>query len=253
MEDWRKLLREIIDRGVIRLYMQPVYTPGLKDNKVLHKEVLTRIDDHSNHGVNAGIFVPLAERFGLASQLDKLAITRLLEYLPLAPDASSLYAINLSSTSLHDSVFIQWLYSTLGNTPALAERIQVEFPEHAALANTRNAYQLVERLNTLGCGTGIDHFGAGFASFGYLRGMAIRYVKIDSSYIRGIENSIENQFFVQALADTLHSLDIQVIAQSVETAAERDTLVSLNIDGLQGHFTGRPGPAQTPTSETLRR
>jgi diguanylate cyclase (GGDEF)-like protein len=253
MEDWRRLLRAVVDSGAIRLFMQPVCMPGTKGNRVLHKEVFMRIDDHSNHGVNAGIFVPLAERFGLASQLDKLAITRLLKYLQLAPDTSSLYAINLSSTSLHDSVFIQWLYSTLGNTPALAERILVEFPEHAALANTRNAHQLVERLNTLGCRTGIDHFGAGFASFGYLRGMVIRYVKIDSSYIRGIENNSDNQFFVQALTDTLHSLDIQVIAQSVETAAERDTLVNLNVDGLQGHFTGRPAPAQASTSESLRR
>ncbi|MGB5539618.1 MAG: EAL domain-containing protein [Gammaproteobacteria bacterium] len=253
MENWRKRLREVIDKGAIRLFMQAVYQTKAQGNSMLHKEVLARIDDNSNNGVNAGIFVPLAERFGLASQLDKLAVTRLLEYLAQNPDPSTLFAVNLSSTSLHDAVFIQWLSSTLGNAPALAKRILVEFPEYAVLANIKNALNLVERLNTLGCRSGIDHFGKGFASFGYLRSMDISYVKIDSSYIRGIDSNTDNRFFVQALTDTLHSLDIQVIAQAVETAAERDTLAGLNIDGLQGYLTGRPELAQTSATASLGR
>ncbi|HUT40204.1 MAG TPA: EAL domain-containing protein [Gammaproteobacteria bacterium] len=253
MENWRKRLREVIDKGAIRLYVQAVYQPAAQGNSLLHKEVLARIDDNSKNGVNAGIFVPLAERFGLASQLDKLAVTRLLEYLAQNPDPSTLFAVNLSSTSLHDAVFIQWLATTLGNAPTLAKRILVEFPEYAVLANIQNAHDLVERLNTLGCRSGIDHFGKGFASFGYLRSMDISYVKIDSSYIRGIDSNVDNRFFVQALTDTLHSLDILVIAQAVETAAERDTLAGLNIDGLQGHLTGRPDLAQASASASLGR
>lgn len=252
MENWRKRIREVIDRGAIRLYVQPVYEPAEQTGRLLHREVYARIDDSSSHGISAGIFVPLAERFGLASQLDKLAITRLLEYLAEATDTTTCHAINLSATSLHDAVFIQWLYSTLADAPGLAKRLLVEFPEHAALANTRNACNLVERLATLGCRTGIDHFGRGFASFGYLRSMGIHYVKVDSSYIRGIDRDRDNQFFVQALADTLHSLDIQVMAQSVETAAERDTLLGLNIDGLQGHLTGRPEAVRAPATQSQR-
>lgn len=252
MENWRKRMREVIDRGAVRLYVQPVYEPAEQTGKLLHREVYARIDDSSNHGISAGIFVPLAERFGLASQLDKLAISRLLEYLADVPDTATSFAVNLSATSLHDAVFIQWLYSTLSDVPEIARRLLVEFPEHAALANTRNACNLVERLATLGCRAGIDHFGRGFASFGYLRSMGIHYVKIDSSYIRDIDANRDNQFFVQALADTLHSLDIQVMAQSVETAAERDTLLELNIDGLQGHLLGRPEPAQATATRSLR-
>jgi diguanylate cyclase (GGDEF)-like protein len=252
MENWRKRIREVIDRGTIRLFVQPVYEQAKAAGTLLHREVYARIDDRSNLGISAGIFVPLAERFGLASQLDKLAITRLLEYLAGTPDAPECYAVNLSATSLHDAVFIQWLYSALSEAPVPAKRLLVEFPEHAALANTRNACNLVERLDTLGCRTGIDHFGRGFASFGYLRSMGIHYVKIDSSYIRGIDTNRDNQFFIQALADTLHSLDIQVIAQSVESAAERDTLLGLNIDGLQGHLTGRPEAIRTAATQSLR-
>lgn len=252
MENWRKRLREIIDRGAISLYVQPVYNTKEEHDTLLHREVFARIDDNSSRGVSAGIFIPLAERFGLASQLDKLAVTRLLEYLAEEPEPPAPFSINLSSTSLHDTVFIHWLCNTLGQSAALARHIQVEFPEHAALANTRNAQNLVERLDTLGCRVGIDHFGRGFASFGYLRSMGVSYAKIDSSYIRGIDANTDNQFFIQALADTLHSLDIQVIAQSVESVAERKTLATLNIDGLQGHLTGRPEPAWTAKSGSLR-
>jgi len=253
MDSWRKRLREVIDRGAIRLYMQAVCKPGTQDGALLHKEVYARIDDHSDNGINAGLFVPLAERFGLASQFDKLTVTRLLEHLVHDVDSTSRYAINLSSTSLHDAVFIQWLCSTLGQSPSQARRLLVEFSEHAALANLQQAHNLVERLKTLGCDTGIDHFGSGFASFGYLRSMDISYVKIDSSYIRGIDTNSDNQFFVQALTDTLHSLDIKVIAQAVETPAERRMLVTLNMDGLQGHLVGRPGLAPAYASETARR
>ncbi|MEZ5540771.1 MAG: EAL domain-containing protein [Pseudomonadota bacterium] len=252
MESWRRRLRGVIDRGTIVLYLQPVCEAAGRSGTLLHREVYARIDDHSAHGVNAGIFMPLAERFGLASQLDKLTITRLLEHLARDAEGTAPFAINLSSTSLHDTVFIQWLCSTLAQIPEQAPRVLIEFPEHAALANTRNAQSLVERLKALGCGCGIDHFGRGFASFGYLRSMPVSYVKIDSSYIRDINSNSDNQFFVQALTDTLHSLDIRVIAQSVESPAERETLAGLNIDGLQGHLTGRPEPVRSAESKSQR-
>lgn len=253
METWRKRLREVIDNGSIRLYIQSVYKAEALADTLLHREVLARIDDHSDNGISAGLFVPLAERFGLASQFDKLTVTRLLEHLSHDINTSSLYAINLSSTSLHDAVFIQWLCSTLAHSPSHTRRLLVEFSEYAALANIQNARDLVERLNELGCKCGIDHFGRGFASFGYLRSMDIGYVKLDSSYIHGIDSNRDNQFFVQALTDTLHSLDIKVIAQAVETPAERKMLATLNVDGLQGHLTGRPGLVPAVPSESARR
>ena len=118
----------------------------------------------------------------------------------------------------------------------------VEFTEYSALANVQETGNFIQRLAALGCRCGIDQFGRGFYSFGYLRSIQASYIKIDSSYSRGIDREEDNQFFVQALTDTAHSIDIKVFAQSVETTEERSTIESMNLDGIQGFLTGKPEP-----------
>jgi diguanylate cyclase (GGDEF)-like protein len=240
LEEWRRQLHELIDRGEVMLATQPVYGTGNKASTIGHLEVLLRFPVSSGSGIPAGIFMPMAERLGLASQLDKLAISTLLDHLGSDADGTSIYALNLSSTSLHDAVFMKWLCSSLSQSPLSATRILIEFPEYAATADLHTTRELVAQLNSLGCKCGIDHFGKGFSSFGYLRSLSLDYLKIDGSFIRNIETDRDNQFFIQSLADTMHSIDIRVYAQAVETRAERTTLEALGIDGIQGYLSGRP-------------
>jgi diguanylate cyclase (GGDEF)-like protein len=238
---WHNYLREIVKTGNVSLASQPVY--GLHDSgeTLLHREILLRIPDRDGKDITAGIFMPMAERAGLASEMDKLAITALLEHMETDNDATD-YAVNLSSTSLNDPVFIDWLCKRLGGSPARAQHLLMEFPEYGVLRNIQEVRKTIERLGEIGCRCGIDHFGRGFYSFGYLRSLKVNYLKIDGSYTRHIEQEDDNQFFVQALADTAHSIDIQVIAQTIETMEERDTVTGLKLDGIQGYLTGKPEP-----------
>ena len=126
-----------------------------------------------------------------------------------------------------------------------ARRLLIEFPEYGALINVQETRNLIERLGTLGCHCGLDHFGRGFYSFGYLRNIKVRYLKIDGSYTHGIDREEDNQFLIHALTEAAHSVDIAVIAQAVETRAERDTLENMPIDGIQGFMTGKPQPLKT--------
>jgi len=238
---WRNYLRSIIDTGNISLVAQPVYSLDDGSESLLHKEVLLRIPDTGGKDITAGIFMPMAERAGLASEMDKLAITALLKHMGASSDATD-YAINLSSTSLNDPDFIEWLCKRLGESPALTKHLLMEFPEYGVLRNTREARQTIARLDGIGCRCGIDHFGRGFYSFGYLRNLKVSYLKVDGSYTRHIEQEDDNQFFIQALADTAHSIDIQVIAQAIETVEERDMVKGLKLDGMQGYLTGVPEP-----------
>ena len=184
--------------------------------------------------------MPMAERFGLTSEIDKLAISKLFAYMGSAKDDATVYAVNLSSTSLHDPVFIQWLCSSLETSPAYSKRLLVEFPEYGVLRDVQNSRHVIERLDALGCHCGIDHFGRGFYSFGYLHSLRARYLKVDSSYTRDIDREEDNQFFMQALTDTAHSIDVLVIAQAIESDEERKTVESMNLDGIQGYLTGKP-------------
>lgn len=198
--------------------------------------------DQDGNLMTAGLFMPMAERFGLASDFDKLAVSKLLTHMESTHDTKAMYAFNLSTGSLQNPVFIQWLCSRLERAPESAKRILVEFPEYGALINIQDTRNLIERLGSLGCQCGIDHFGRGFSSFGYLRNIKVSYLKVDSSYTRNIDREEDNQFLMRALTETAHSVDIAVIAQAVETSAERDTLTCIHLDGIQGFLTGRPQP-----------
>jgi diguanylate cyclase (GGDEF)-like protein len=238
--EWRRHMHDVINRGDVMLAAQPVYGSGSQARSIVHREALLRFPDNSGSGVAAGIFMPMAERLGLASRLDKLAATALLEHLGTDAGGTDTFALNLSSTSLHDTLFMKWLCSSLAQSPENAGRILIEFPEYAATENLQTTRELVEQLNSLGCSCGIDHFGKGFSSFGYLRSLQLGYLKIDGSHIRNIDTDRDNQFFIQSLTDTMHSIDIKVYAQAVETRAERKTLETLGIDGIQGYLCGKP-------------
>ncbi len=238
---WRSYLREIIETGNVSLVVQPVYALDDSGGTLLHKEVLLRIPDKDGNNITAGIFMPMAEHLGLASEMDKLAITALLKHMETANGISD-FAVNLSSSSLAEPVFIEWLCKRLAESPARTQHLLMEFPEYGVLRNLQSARTTIDRLNGAGCRCGIDHFGRGFYSFGYLHSLKISYLKIDAGYTRHIEQEEDNQFFIQALADTAHSIDIKVIAQAIETSEERNTMKELKVDGIQGYLTGKPEP-----------
>ena len=242
--DWRKILQQAIDAESITLCTQAVTRIGSKSIVLPHDELLLRVPDLNGHLITAGIFMPMAERFGLASDFDKLAVSKLLAHMESEHDTQTTYAVNLSASSLHNPVFIQWLCSRLKNTPESAMRLIFEFPEYGALINIQDTRNLIERLASLGCQCGIDHFGRGFYSFGYLRNIKVSYLKVDGCYTRNIDQEEDNQFLIRALTETAHSIDIAVIAQAVETSAERDVLNAMHLDGMQGFLTGRPRPLQ---------
>lgn len=242
---WRNILQQAIDAENITLYAQPVLSVGKQSISLPHHELLLRIPDQDGNLITAGVFMPMAERIGLATEIDKLAISKLLKYMAAENASQQSYAVNLSSSSLHNPVFIQWLCSRLQSAPACARRILIELPEYGALINIQDTRNLIERLGTLGCHCGLDHFGRGFYSFGYLRNTRVRYLKIDGSYTHSIDREEDNQFLIRALTEAAHSVDIAVIAQAVETSAERDALENMHLDGIQGFLTGKPQPLET--------
>ncbi len=239
---WRERLKPFIGSARAVLYVQSVRKLTGTGDEPLHREILLRLPDMSGGLMAAGVFMPMAERTGLAIDLDKMVIDKILEYLASSEDDSSLYALNVTSTSLHEPAFVEWLCDRLEAHPGTGRRIVFEFPEFGVLRNIHATRVVVERLAALGCGCGIDQFGCGFASFGYLRSIGVQYLKIDGSFTRDINREADNQFFIHALADTAHSVGIGVIAEAVESEDELAELRLLNIDGVQGYLVGKPEP-----------
>ena len=209
-------------------------------DKLLHKEVFLRLPDENGNIIKAGMFMPVAEQTGLAADLDRLAIGKLLDFLSANPADSCRYAVNLTAFSLHDTALVEWLCIELQADKERNRRIAFEFPESGVLRGIESTRTAVEKLSALGCNCGIDHFGRGFNSFGYLRNLGVQYLKIAGSYTRNIHLESDNQFLVKAIADTAHSVDIRVFAEAVETREELDAIRALHVDGVQGYLVGKP-------------
>ena len=120
--------------------------------------------------------------------------------------------------------------------------IQLEVTENTVVNHIKQARELINRLVSAGYQVGIDHFGRDFHPFGYLSTLKISYIKIDGYYTRRVCQSSENQFFIRALRDTVHTLGIKVVGQSIETSDEYETLQAIKLDGYQGYVFGKPEP-----------
>lgn len=232
---WRERLeRHLIEETLVAHY-QPVQS-ARSDQVLLHHELLLRARETDGTLTTAAIFLPMAERVGLASEIDQRAIRLATQHLAESPRN---LAVNLSPSALRNHTFIDWLIDFLNKSGA-GQRLTFELPEYTLLRHVEAAFHLAKRLRDVGSDLAIDHFGRGLASFAYLKSLKPRYLKIDGSFTRGIHQDKDHEFFVRALTMTAHEIDIRIIAESVETEQERTTLEQINVDGLQGYLIGHP-------------
>lgn len=234
---WVAFFKNIIEKQEITLFYQNYKI--FQTNKQYY-EVLLRLKDNENTLIPAGIFMPIAERLSLMPELDKLVINAIVNKIKNHNNENKYYSINISPSSLENNYFIKWLLATIQALGKLAQYIIIELPEHGVMMRIKQINELYKNLTQLGCQTAIDHYGKGFSSFAYLESLRVNFLKIDGSYTSKIEDSKENQFFVRSLINIAHTLDIKVVAESVETQAELDMVSKLNVDGVQGYFVGHP-------------
>lgn len=238
---WQRVLKEAVGKGRITLFLQPVVM--LRDRSPVHHEAFARIAGKDGAWIPAGLFVPMAGRLGLSVELDRVIVTKAAERLR-SMDPWETLAVNISPASVHDPGFTDWVCTVLKDRPAASGTMVFESTEYGASAKPEMLRSFVEKVRAAGGSVSLDRFGAGLGQFGYLRDLKIDYIKIDGSLIRRIDANRDNQFFVQALAQIARSLEIMVIAESVETTEEWETLKGLGVDGAQGYFIGAPTQAE---------
>ncbi|MFZ5798086.1 MAG: EAL domain-containing protein [Desulfobulbus sp.] len=240
-ERWRDILTQTLRDRNIQLYVQKtVLCNDLAG--VLHLEVFSRIREESGNLLSAGMFLPLAERLGLVSDLDRIVLEKAMQTKVSALGIGQL-AINVSPTSLKDEKFRQWLLNSLAVLPDTAPRLRFEFVEFSAVQHLDLIRGFGAQAQELGHGYGIDHFGHSFANFGYLKSLRPDYVKIDRAYTDELKSrESDSYFFIGSLTSVAHSLDIMVIAEGVENEEQFALLKELNLDAIQGYHFGRPEP-----------
>lgn len=235
---WKQIFEKAIHQTQFLLHFQPIEAFSYSAS-MPQQETLLRLKNEQGELINAGVFMPMAERLHKMEALDKMVVESVKDRL--LNDASKIqYTINLSPSSIHEQAFREWLLETCRKLGQKRHQLVFELPEYGIHTRLSEVAELFQHLHQLGCQTSIDHFGRNFSSFGYLKGLKLNYLKIDGSFVRRLPEKEENQFFIRSLVKIAHSLEIIVFAESVETQKELEILKSLGIDGAQGFLIGKP-------------
>ena len=139
-----------------------------------------------------------------------------------------------------DKSFVDWLFAALNAKRDIAKHIIIEVAEHSIVSNLDAVKAVFSRLRETGARLSIDRFGQSTATLGFLRGLEVDYIKIDGGYTRGVADSTDKQFFIQALVGIAHGLGIKVVTEYVESEVEFNIVKGLMVDGAQGYFIGKP-------------
>ncbi|RLL55903.1 EAL domain-containing protein [Mariprofundus sp. EBB-1] len=234
---WKKLITESMAQQHIRFLHQPVVT---SEAETIFWEILIRVKDEHGKDIPPGAFASMADRLELNSDLDRYIIMQVTALLKLPGFSNHAIAIKLSTRSVHDRAFIQWLDSHLQTHQSIASSLLFEVSEHAFLHDQGLAEELIKMVHTYQGRMVMEHFGTKLSSFKTLRKLKLDYIKLDGSYIRNISENRDNRFFIQTVIDIAHGLDIQVIAEHVETDEDKTSLKALGINAMQGYLFGAP-------------
>ncbi|KYC29025.1 Diguanylate cyclase/phosphodiesterase [Sterolibacterium denitrificans] len=234
-EAWKLALTEALSDGRIRLERYPVMTSG---GRAMHEEAVTRLQaTPGGKWLSAGDFMPMMLRLKLYSELDMNALQIALDQLD---EQSMEIAVNLSANSITDWRFRDTMQALLVKNVGKCSRLWIEVPEYGAFRNFDAFASFCNGLAPLGCKIGIEHFGRHFGEIAKLAELGLDYLKVDSSYIRDIQENTGNQSFLKGLCQMAHTVGILVIAEGVMNDAELDTLVAIGFDGITGQAVTRP-------------
>lgn len=227
-EEWRERLRDALaSRDGLKL----AHFPMRLGNGVQQESVLRL--KHDGEWLCAGHFLPIADRLGLAPALDRVALKLALEDLKAQPDLPGVW-LNLSAKSITDPEFLRALRQGLDAHPEERGRLWLEVPEAGGLARLSALRDLSRELTPLDCKLGLEHYGHHFDQINVLYELGLDFLKVDSSFIRGIDHNHGNRAFLTGLLEIAHRIDIKVLAEGVERQEELDTLLALGFDGACG-------------------
>jgi diguanylate cyclase (GGDEF)-like protein len=221
----------------------------LNHNEVgLHMEILLRMVLDDGSFVSPAIFLPAAERYNLASRVDRWVIDNLLKWgsenLNIWRELS-MVSVNLSAMSLADQKFMSWLEMRLMVEPELVDKLCFEITETAAVSQLEQATALIDLLRPLGCKLALDDFGSGFSSFAYLKTLDVDFVKIDGQFVVNVCTDRRDKAIVSAICQLGKDMDFEVIGEFVETAEIGVKLKTLGVDYAQGYAINKPCPLST--------
>ena len=242
-------LRHALERNEFSLHFQPIVRVSRTDElvEVLGAEALLRWE-HPEHGmIPPGIFIPVAERCGMMDAIGLWVLRTGCRQLRLWDEAELppvRLAINLSAGQFGDRRLAQIIEDALSRQAMPAHRLEIEMTETAAMQDRDTTLRIFGELHELGTTVAIDDFGTGYSTMSHLRDLRFDTLKIDREFVRNVDTSRSGLAICKALIELASGLDIAVLAEGVETAAEVAQLRSHDCRVFQGYHFGKPMPSE---------
>jgi diguanylate cyclase (GGDEF)-like protein len=232
-------LRTAIDEGGFELFYQPKFQFG----QVSSMEALLRLNDPNYGHLSPDSFIPIAEETGLISKIDEWVLLEACrqnkrwqeEYPEKVP-----ISVNISAINLQQNYLIPLVERALVESGLSPEYLKLEITETVFIKNPNQVVEVINQVRRLGIQISIDDFGKGYSSFIHLLQLPIDEIKIDSHFIKDIHQDEKKSLIVQSILDIAHGLRLNVVAEGVETETEKDFLIHMKCDELQGYFYSRP-------------
>ncbi len=237
-------LRGAAARGELRLHYQAQMDAAT--HRVVGAEALVRWQHPERGLVSPGVFIPVAEETGLIQEIGLWVLREAVRQnaawqragLPAVP-----VAINLSAAQFRHPGLLDTVARTLREHDLAPDLLELELTESVAMENSEQTIQTIAALKHLGVQLSIDDFGTGYSSLVYLKRYAVDKLKIDQSFVRGLNRHAQDEAIVATIIDLATHLGLRTIAEGVETAEQARFLSDRGCDELQGFHFHRPSDA----------
>ncbi|MDA0705993.1 MAG: EAL domain-containing protein [Proteobacteria bacterium] len=236
-------IQQAIDANEFELLAQPI-TSLKNSNDSPRFEILLRMRDGENAFIPTRALFSAAERYRLMPQIDRwvvsTTIARLAENAAAVESSGANFSINLSGQSLGDDDILEFIDGEIRESGISAKHLCFEVTESAAVSNLKKAQTFIDALRHRGYRISLDDFGAGLSSFAYLKNFNVDTLKIDGIFIRDITDNRISESMVAAITQVAKVMELETVAEYVESAETRELIAKLGVDFAQGHQIGRP-------------
>ena len=247
MHHWTVQLQAAIDSNRFRLLYQPIVSLRGGTDEIY--QVLLRLLDEEGNEMQPDQFMPGAEQVGLMGAIDRWVIERAAKLLAARRQAGhkTSFFIKLFVDTMTDKTLLPWISETLKSVRLAGDGLIFEVREASAASNLREAKEFVNGLKQLRCRFALNHApsGSGASNFGYLKHLAIDYLKVNGALMSGLVSEPEQQEAVKLVKETAQSAKILTVAECVEDAATLALLWQYGIEYVQGYYFQKPAEALT--------
>ncbi|MCH9672437.1 MAG: EAL domain-containing protein, partial [Gammaproteobacteria bacterium] len=239
---WVSRINRALKQDGFELFYQPIASLGTPELSISHFEILLRMVGDDGQLIQPDTFIPAAERYDLAVEVDEWVVAHALDWIARADKPAYNWAINLSGTSVGNPGFLEWLISHLQTSQVDPARLCFEITETAAISDWVGARPFVHKIQNLGCLFALDDFGSGLSSLAYLKTLPVDYIKFDGAFITELHLDPINRSIVRSINDLGHLMGKRTVAEFVDTPEVLETLRDIGVDFAQGFEISEPKP-----------